>query len=40
VVREGLGEGILNELRVYATRGVRDFESHLVRALGDDETGT
>lgn len=33
VVREGLGEGVLRELRVYATRGVRDFESCLTRAL-------
>jgi uroporphyrinogen-III synthase len=39
VVREGLGEDVLIELRVYATRGVRDFESHLARALGTD-TGT
>jgi uroporphyrinogen-III synthase len=39
IVREGLGDGVLIELRVYATRGVRDFESHLARALGTD-TGT
>lgn len=38
VVREGLGDGVLSELRVYATRGVLDFESHLSRALGG-ETG-
>jgi uroporphyrinogen-III synthase len=39
VVREGLGEDVLIELRVYGTRGVRDFECHLARALGTD-TGT
>jgi uroporphyrinogen-III synthase len=39
VVREGLGEDVLIELRVYATRGVRDFESHLARAL-EIVTGT
>ena len=39
VVREGLGEDVLRELRVYATRGVRDFESNLTRAL-QGETGT
>ncbi|KAI0255560.1 tetrapyrrole biosynthesis, uroporphyrinogen III synthase, partial [Lactifluus subvellereus] len=33
VVREGLGEGCLRELGVYATRGVRDFESTLAGAL-------
>ncbi|KAI9463508.1 tetrapyrrole biosynthesis, uroporphyrinogen III synthase [Russula earlei] len=34
VVREGLGEeGVLRELRVYATRGVGDFEGRLSRAL-------
>jgi uroporphyrinogen-III synthase len=33
VVREGLGEGVLRELRVYATRGVLDFEGSLLRAL-------
>ncbi|KAH9955313.1 tetrapyrrole biosynthesis, uroporphyrinogen III synthase [Russula dissimulans] len=34
VVREGLGEeGVLRELRVYATQGVRDFEGCLARAL-------
>jgi len=38
VVREGLGEGALRELRVYATQGVRDFESCLTRAL-QGETG-
>jgi uroporphyrinogen-III synthase len=38
VVREGLGESCLRELMVYATRGVRDFESTLARAL-QDETG-
>ncbi|KAH9976812.1 tetrapyrrole biosynthesis, uroporphyrinogen III synthase [Lactifluus volemus] len=35
IVREGLGEGCLRELGVYATRGVRDFESILSRALQD-----
>ena len=39
VVREGLGEDVLRELKVYATRGVRDFESNLTRAL-QGETGT
>ena len=39
IVQEGLGEGVLRELRVYATRGVRDFESSLTRAL-QGETGT
>jgi uroporphyrinogen-III synthase len=39
VVREELGEDVLRELRVYATRGVRDFESNLTRAL-QGETGT
>jgi len=39
VVGEGLDEDVLIELRVYATRGVRDFESLLARALGTD-TGT
>jgi uroporphyrinogen-III synthase len=39
VVREGLGGDVLRELRVYATRGVRDFESCLARAL-QGETGT
>jgi len=39
VVREGLGEDVLRELRVYATRGVRDFESNLTRAL-QGEKGT
>ena len=39
VVREGLGEGVLRQLRVYATRGVRDFESNLTRAL-QGEKGT
>ena len=34
VVREGLGcEGALKELRVYATRGVENFEHTLARAL-------
>ncbi len=33
VVTEGLGEGVLRELRVYATRAVQDFESCLERAL-------
>jgi uroporphyrinogen-III synthase len=33
VVAEGLGRGVLRQLRVYATRGVQDFESCLVRAL-------
>ncbi|KAF8487112.1 tetrapyrrole biosynthesis, uroporphyrinogen III synthase [Russula ochroleuca] len=41
IVREGLGEGVLKELRVYATHGVPDFESSLTRALqgetDDDE---
>jgi len=41
IVAEGLGEGVLRELRVYATHGVRDFESSLRRALrgesDDDE---
>jgi len=32
-VAEGLGEGVLRELRVYATRGVGDFECSLKRAL-------
>ena len=39
IVREDLGEGCLRELGVYATRGVRDFESTLARAL-QDESGT
>ena len=39
VVREGLGEGCLRELGVYATRGVRDFEGTLAGAL-QGETGT
>lgn len=39
IVRDGLGEGVLRELRVYATRGVSDFESSLTRAL-EGETGT
>jgi uroporphyrinogen-III synthase len=39
IVREGLGEGCLRELGVYATRGVRDFGSTLARAL-QDEIGT
>jgi len=39
MVREGLGDGVLSELRVYATRGVLDFERHLSRALGG-QTGT
>lgn len=39
VVREGLGESVLRELRVYATHGVRDFEGSLTRAL-QGETGT
>jgi len=39
IVREGLGEGVLKELRVYATHGVPDFESSLTRAL-QGETGT
>jgi len=34
IVREGLGEeGVLRELRVYATQGVRDFDGCLARAL-------
>ncbi|KAH9996171.1 tetrapyrrole biosynthesis, uroporphyrinogen III synthase, partial [Russula compacta] len=33
IVREALGEGVIRELRVYATRGVRDFEGCLARAL-------
>ena len=39
VVREGLGDGVLSELRVYATRGVLDFGSHLSRALGGEMMG-
>ncbi|KAN0118215.1 Tetrapyrrole biosynthesis, uroporphyrinogen III synthase [Russula decolorans] len=39
IVAEGLGEGVLRELRVYATHGVRDFESSLRRALRG-ESGT
>jgi uroporphyrinogen-III synthase len=39
VVQEGLGESVLRELKVYATRGVRDFESCLARAV-QGETGT
>jgi len=40
IVREGLGEeGLLRELRVYATQGVRDFGGCLARAL-QGETGT
>lgn len=40
IVREALGEPVLRELRVYATRGVRDFEGSLARALRQGETGT
>jgi uroporphyrinogen-III synthase len=39
IVADGLGEGVLRELRVYATRGVRDFESGLRRVLRG-ESGT
>jgi uroporphyrinogen-III synthase len=39
IVTEGLGEGVLKELRVYATCGVRDFEGSLTRAL-QGEPGT
>ncbi|KAI0270557.1 tetrapyrrole biosynthesis, uroporphyrinogen III synthase [Gloeopeniophorella convolvens] len=39
VVRESLGEDALRELRVYGTRGVRDFEGSLARALGGEEGG-
>jgi uroporphyrinogen-III synthase len=39
IVTGGLGEGVLRELRVYATHGVRDFESTLRRAL-QGESGT
>jgi uroporphyrinogen-III synthase len=39
IVTEGLGEGALRELRVYATRGVRDFESSLKCVL-QGEPGT
>lgn len=39
IVADGLGEGVLRELRVYATRGIRDFESILGRAL-QGESGT
>ena len=40
MVREGLCDGVLSELRVYATRGVLDFGSHLSRALGGEMMGT
>lgn len=39
IVTDGLGEGVLRELRVYMTRGVGDFESSLKRAL-QGEPGT
>ena len=39
IITEGLGEGVLRELRVYMTRGVEDFESSLKRAL-QGEPGT
>lgn len=39
IVAEGLGEGALRELRVYATHGVRDFEGILRRVLRG-ESGT
>jgi uroporphyrinogen-III synthase len=39
IVTEGLGKGVLRELRVYATRGVWDFECSLKRAL-QGEPGT
>jgi uroporphyrinogen-III synthase len=39
IVTEGLGKGVLRELRVYMTRGVGDFESSLKSAL-QGEPGT
>jgi hypothetical protein len=39
MVKEGLGDSILSELRVYATYGVLDFGSH-ARALGGEMIGT
>lgn len=39
IVGEGLDKGVLRELRVYATHGVRDFESSLKHAL-QGEPGT
>jgi uroporphyrinogen-III synthase len=39
IVADGLGEGVLRELRVYATRGVWDFDGSLARAL-QGEPGT
>jgi uroporphyrinogen-III synthase len=39
VLRDGLGEDSVRELRVYATHGVRDFENTLASAL-QGETGT
>ena len=38
VGREGLGDGVLSEPKVYTTRGVLDFESYLnlSRALGSE----
>lgn len=39
IVMERLGDGVLTKLRVYSTRGVRDFEGSLKRAL-QGEPGT
>ncbi|KAI0299029.1 tetrapyrrole biosynthesis, uroporphyrinogen III synthase [Multifurca ochricompacta] len=38
VVREGLGEHIMKELRVYGTCGVRNFEDTLAHAIQGEET--